>query len=800
MSGAATTRKCRVRGTTAERLGMRRVYGISSVWLVALVLGCWVGTHGASLLAQDTRSTPPTEKGNQPAHRKCPVMGEAAATYRHTAAGAMSIGDWWPNQLNLDILHQNSAMSNPLGRDFNYAEEFTKLDLDAVKKDIDELMTTSQDWWPADYGHYGPLFIRMAWHSAGTYRVADGRGGAGDGTQRFAPLNSWPDNASLDKARRLLWPIKQKYGRKISWADLLILAGNCALESMGFETLGFAGGREDVWEPQKDVYWGPETKWLGGERFQGGREIENPLGATQMGLIYVNPEGPKGKPDPAAAASAIRETFARMAMNDEETVALIAGGHTFGKAHGAADPAKHIGPEPEAAGLELQGLGWKNSYGTGKAGDTITSGLEGAWTSTPTAWSHGYFNNLFDYEWELVKGPGGAWQWTPQDPSAQGTVPDAHDPAKSHAPMMFTTDIALKVDPAYKKISKRFHENPDEFANAFAKAWYKLIHRDMGPVTRCLGPWVAEPQLFQDPVPEVDHELIDERDIAGLKRKLLDSGLSISQLVSTAWASASTFRGTDYRGGANGARIRLEPQKNWDVNNPEGLAKVLRKLEQIQTAFNGSQSGEKRVSLADLIVLGGCAAVEQAVKQAGHDVQVPFTPGRTDATDEMTDAESFEPLEPTADGFRNYHSPDHKFDRPAPELLVDRANLLTLTAPEMTVLVGGLRVLGANADDSALGVFTERPGTLTNDFFVNLLDMGTKWRPSPDCEHFYEGRDRETGEVKWMATSVDLVFGSNSQLRAIAEVYASDDADEKFVQDFVTAWNKVMNLDRFDLD
>ncbi len=727
-------------------------------------------------------------------------MGEAAAPYRHTAAGAMSIGGWWPNQLNLDILHQNSAKSNPMGEDFNYAEEFTKLDLDAVKKDIDELMTTSQDWWPADYGHYGPLFIRMAWHSAGTYRVADGRGGGGDGTQRLAPLNSWPDNASLDKARRLLWPIKQKYGRKISWADLMILAGNCALESMGFETLGFAGGREDVWEPQKDVYWGPETQWLGSERFAGDQELENPLAATQMGLIYVNPEGPEGKPDPAAAAGVIRETFARMAMNDEETVALIAGGHTFGKSHGAADPAEHLGPEPEAAGLEMQGLGWKNSYGSGKAGDTITSGLEGAWTSTPIEWSNGFFNNLFQYEWELVKGPGGAWQWTPTDPSAQGTVPDAHDPTKSHAPMMFTTDIALKVDPAYKKISKRFHENPDQFADVFAKAWYKLIHRDMGPVTRCLGPWVAEPQLFQDPVPDVDHELIDERDIAGLKSKLLDSGLSISQLVSTAWASASTFRGTDFRGGANGGRIRLEPQKNWDVNNPQRLAEVLRKLEQIQTEFNDSQSGDKQVSLADLIVLGGCAAVEQAAEKAGYDVQVPFTPGRTDATDEMTDAESFEPLEPKADGFRNYHSHDHKFDRPGPELLLDRAHLLTLTAPEMTVLVGGLRVLGANADDSALGVFTERPGTLNNDFFVNLLDMGTKWRQSSDCEQFYEGRDRETDKVKWMATSVDLVFGSNSQLRAIAEVYASDDADEKFVRDFVAAWNKVMNLDRFDLD
>lgn len=743
-------------------------------------------------------STESQKGANMESQGKCPVMVDMRPpSERHTAAGAMSNGDWWPNQLNLQILHQNSRKSNPLASDFNYAEEFAKLDLNELKKDIEELMTTSQDWWPADYGHYGPLFIRMAWHSAGTYRVTDGRGGASDGTQRFAPLNSWPDNANLDKARRLLWPIKQKYGQKISWADLMVFTGNVALESMGFKTMGFAGGREDVWEPQMDVYWGPESEWLGDKRYSGDRDLDNPLAAVQMGLIYVNPEGPNGKPDPLAAAKDIRDTFGRMAMNDEETVALIAGGHTFGKSHGAATPEGHVGPEPEGAGLEEQGLGWKNTYGKGNAGDTITSGLEGAWTSTPTQWSNGYFDNMFDYEWELTKSPAGAWQWTPKNDEAQGTVPDAHDPNKSHAPMMFTTDLALKVDPAYGKISKRFHENPDEFAKAFAKAWYKLIHRDMGPTSRFLGPWVAEPQLWQDPVPAVDHELIDEQDIAALKKKVLASGLSVSQLVSTAWASASTFRGSDYRGGANGARLRLAPQKDWPANEPEELSKVLAKLEEVQTEFNKSLSDGKKVSLADVIVLGGCAAVEQAAKSAGHDVQVPFYPGRTDATDEMTDAESFDVLEPKADGFRNYYS--HELDRPAEELLVNRANLLTLTAPEMTVLIGGMRVLNTNTGDSQFGVFTDQPETLSNDFFVNLLDMGTTWKKSPMCEHFFEGRDRETGKVKWMATSVDLVFGSNSQLRAISEVYASEDSQEKFVHDFVAAWNKVMNLDRFDL-
>ncbi len=742
------------------------------------------------------------DSDSKPAEAKCPVMMDMApASARHTAAGIMSNGDWWPNQLNLDILHQNSAKSNPLGEDFNYAEEFQKLDLKAVKQDLGELMTDSQAWWPADYGHYGPLFIRMAWHSAGTYRVSDGRGGASDGTQRFAPLNSWPDNGNLDKARRLLWPIKQKYGNKISWADLMILAGNVSLESMGFETFGFAGGREDVWEPQEDVYWGPESQWLGGKRYSVEKGLENPLAATQMGLIYVNPEGPKGQPDPLAAAKAIRETFGNMAMNDEETVALIAGGHTFGKAHGAAKPDEHVGPAPEEASLEEQGLGWKNSFGKGNADDTITSGLEGAWTTTPAQWSHDYFEHLFGYEWELTKSPGGAHQWTPKDDTAQGTVPDAHDPEKSHAPMMFTTDLALKMDPAYAKISKRFHEHPEEFEQAFAKAWYKLTHRDMGPFSRLLGPEVAEPQLWQDPVPEVDHELIDTADIADLKRKLLNSGLTVSELVSTAWASAATFRGSDKRGGANGARIRLTPQKDWEVNQPAKLAKVLKTLEQVQREFNDAQSDGKKVSLADLIVLGGCAAVEKAAKQAGHDIEVPFVPGRTDATQEMTEVESVAYLEPKSDGFRNFVAKE--IDRPAEELLVDRAQLLTLTAPEMTVLVGGMRVLNTNSDSgpfAELGVFTQRPETLTNDFFVNLLDMDTEWRKSPMCEHFFEGRDRESGDVKWTATRVDLVFGSNSQLRAIAEVYASSDAQEKFVRDFVAAWNKVMNLDRFDLD
>ena len=724
-------------------------------------------------------------------------MGASAGPNRHTAAGAMSIGDWWPNQLNLKMLHQNSAKSNPLGEDFDYAEEFKKLDLDALKKDIKKLMTTSQDWWPADYGHYGPLFIRMAWHSAGTYRVTDGRGGASDGTQRFAPLNSWPDNANLDKARRLLWPIKQKYGQRISWADLMILTGNCALESMGFKTFGFAGGREDVWEPQEDVYWGPETEWLGDKRYAGERELENPLAAVQMGLIYVNPEGPNGNPDPLAAAKDIRETFARMAMNDEETVALIAGGHTFGKAHGAASPEGNVGPEPEGAPLEEQGLGWKNTYGKGNAEDTITSGLEGAWTSAPARWSHMYLSNLFAYDWELVKSPAGAQQWVPKDGAGAGTVPDAHNPSKSHAPIMFTTDLALKMDPIYGKISKRFFQNPKEFEEAFAKAWYKLTHRDLGPVARCLGPEVAEPQLWQDPVLAADHPLIGEQDIADLKGKILASDLSISQLVSTAWASASTFRGSDNRGGANGARIRLAPQKDWEVNKPAELAKVLQALEKIQKDFNDSQTGGKKVSLADLIVLGGCAAIEEAAKKAGHDVNVLFSPGRTDATQEMTDVDSFAVLEPKQDGFRNFLG--HELDRPAPETLVDRAQLLTLTAPEMTVLVGGMRVLGTNVGFPELGVFTKRPETLTNDFFVNLLDMSTEWQVSPVCEHFYEGKDRQTGDVKWTATSVDLVFGSNSQLRAIAEVYAGAEAQQKFVNDFVAAWNKVMNLDRFDL-
>ena len=726
---------------------------------------------------------------------KCPVLG---GPHRHTAVGATANQHWWPNQLNLKILHQNSPLSDPMGKDFNYAEEFKTLDLDALKRDINELMTTSQDWWPADYGHYGPLFIRMAWHSAGTYRIHDGRGGAASGTLRFAPLNSWPDNVNLDKARRLLWPIKQKYGRKISWADLMILTGNCALESMGFKTFGFAGGREDVWEPEEDIYWGPETTWLEDERYSGDRELENPLGAVQMGLIYVNPEGPNGTPDPLAAARDIRETFRRMAMNDEETLALIAGGHTFGKTHGAA-PEEHKGPEPEGASLEEQGLGWKNSFGSGKAGDTIGSGLEGAWTTEPTKWDNNYFDNLFGYEWEQVKSPAGATQWTPTDASTVGTVPDAHDPSKKHAPMMFTTDLALKMDPIYAPISKRFHENPEEFADAFARAWYKLTHRDMGPRTRCLGPLVpAEPQLWQDPVPDVTHELIGGQDIAELKGKILASGLSISQLVSTAWASAATFRGTDKRGGANGARIRLAPQKDWEVNNPAELRKVLKTLEEIQTDFNSSQSDGKIVSLADVIVLGGCAAVEESAKKAGHDVQVPFSPGRTDALQEQTDVDSFAVLEPTADGFRNYVRNGHK--RPAEELVVDRAHTLTLTAPEMTVLVGGMRVLNANVGQSELGVFTNRPETLTNDFFVNLLDMNTKWQVSSKSEHVFEGRNRGTDELKCTGTAVDLVFGSNSQLRAIVEVYACADSQQTFVRDFVAAWDKVMNLDRFDLD
>jgi len=686
-----------------------------------------------------------------------------------------------------------------MGEAFNYAEAFKTVDLDALKQDIEEVMTTSQEWWPADYGHYGPLFIRMAWHSAGTYRIHDGRGGAASGTLRFAPLNSWPDNVSLDKARRLLWPVKQKYGRNLSWADLMIFVGNCALESMGFKTLGFAGGREDVWEPEEDIYWGPETTWLGDERYTGERDLEKPLGAVQMGLIYVNPEGPNGNPDPAAAAVDIRETFGRMAMNDEETVALIAGGHTFGKAHGAADPDQHVGPEPEGASLEEQGFGWKNSFGSGNAGDTITSGLEGAWTTDPVQWDNNYFDNLFGHEWDLVKSPAGASQWTPRDESARDTVPDAHDSSARHAPMMFTTDLALRTDPIYEPISRRFHENPDEFAEAFAKAWYKLTHRDMGPRSRCLGPLVPEePQLWQDPVPAVDHELIGAQDVANLKDRILESGLSLSQLVSTAWASAATFRGTDKRGGANGARIRLAPQKDWEVNQPEELAKVLPLLEQIQTDFNGVQTNGKRVSLADVIVLGGCAAVEEAAKKAGHELEVPFTPGRADALAEQTDVDSFAVLEPTADGFRNYLREGHT--RTAEELLVDRAHMLTLSAPEMTVLVGGLRVLNANVGGSELGVLTRQPGSLTNDFFVNLLSMDTEWKKSARCEHFYEGRDRASGELKWTGTAVDLVFGSNSQLRAIAEAYACDDSQPAFVRDFIAAWDKVMNLDRFDLD
>ena len=723
---------------------------------------------------------------------KCPVMAGSHAR------GAMANQHWWPNQLNLRMLHQNSPLSNPMGEEFTYAEAFKTLDLDALKKDIVATLTTSQDWWPADYGHYGPLIIRLAWHSAGTYRIGDGRGGASSGTQRFAPLNSWPDNANLDKARRLLWPIKQKYGRKISWADLMILAGNCALESMGFKTFGFGGGRADVWEPDEDIYWGPETTWLGDERYSGDRELADPLGAVQMGLIYVNPEGPNGNPSALAAAKDIRETFARMAMNDEETVALIAGGHTFGKTHGAADANKYVGREPEGAGLEEQGLGWKNSFGSGKAGDTITSGLEGTWTPTPVTWDNSFFETLFRYDWDLVKSPAGAWQWVPTDPAAAETVADAHDPSKTHPPVMLTTDLALRMDPIYEPIARRFYENPDEFADAFAKAWYKLTHRDMGPISRYLGPEVpAEPQLWQDPVPAVDHEPIGEDDITALKGTILESGLSISQLVSTAWASASTFRGSDMRGGANGARIRLAPQKDWDVNNPAELGTVLQTLETIQEAFNGSASGGKKVSLADLIVLGGCAAVEQAAKDAGHDVQVPFSPGRTDAAPEQTDVDAFAPLEPTADGFRNYFR-DGDPRRPE-ELLVDRSCLLTLTAPEMTVLIGGLRVLNANARQSELGVFTKRPETLTNDFFVNLLAMGTEWQASSASDGVFEGRDRTTGELTWTGTAVDLVFGSNSQLRALAEVYACDDAGQTFVRDFVAAWDKVMNLDRFDL-
>jgi catalase-peroxidase len=724
-------------------------------------------------------------------------MNEDSGAKKPIAGGGTSIRDWWPSQLNLKILHQNSQLSNPMGEEFNYAEEFKKLDLEAVKKDLYALMTDSQNWWPADYGHYGGLFIRMAWHSAGTYRKGDGRGGAGDGTQRFPPLNSWPDNANLDKARRLLWPIKQKYGSKISWADLMILAGNCALESMGFKTFGFGGGREDVWEPQEDVYWGTESEWLGDKRYSGDRELENPLAAVQMGLIYVNPEGPNGNPDPVASGRDVRETFGRMAMNDEETVALIAGGHSFGKCHGAG-PASHVGPEPEAAGIEEQGLGWKSSFGSGKGGDTITSGIEGAWKPKPTKWDMGYLNTLFKYEWELVKSPAGAHQWLAKDVAEEDMVVDAHDPSKKHRPMMTTADLSLRFDPIYEKIARRYQQNPEEFEDAFARAWFKLTHRDMGPRSRYLGPEVpAEELIWQDPIPAVNHELIDEKDIASLKGKILASGLSISELVSTAWASASTFRGSDKRGGANGARIRLALQKDWEVNQPTQLKKVLQTLEGIQKEFNSAQSGGKKVSLADLIVLGGCAGVEQAAKNAGHDITVPFMPGRMDASQEQTDVESFAVLEPVADGFRNYLKT--KYAVSAEELLVDRAQLLTLTAPEMTVLVGGMRVLNANFGQSQHGVFTKRPETLTNDFFMNLLDMNTTWNATSEDKDVFEGRDRATGEVKWTGTRVDLVFGSNSQLRALAEVYGCEDSREKFVHDFVAVWNKVMNLDRFDL-
>lgn len=725
---------------------------------------------------------------------KCPFHGGAL---KQSAGAGTRNRDWWPNQLKLNILRQHSALSNPMGESFNYAEEFKSLDLNAVKNDLFELMTTSQDWWPADYGHYGPFFIRMAWHSAGTYRISDGRGGGGTGTQRFAPLNSWPDNANLDKARLLLWPVKKKYGKKISWADLMILAGNCALESMGFNTFGFGGGREDVWEPQEDVYWGSETEWLGDKRYTGDRNLENPLAAVQMGLIYVNPEGPNGNPDPLAAARDIRETFGRMAMHDEETVALIAGGHTFGKTHGAADPGEYVGREPAAAGIEEQSLGWKNTFGTGNAGDTITSGLEGAWTTTPTKWSNNFFENLFGFEWELKRSPAGAQQWKPKGGAAADTVPDAHDATKRHAPTMLTTDLALRVDPAYEKISRRFFENPDEFADAFARAWFKLTHRDMGPRARYLGAEVPQEELiWQDPIPEATYTLIDAADIAALKADILASGLTVSQLVSTAWASAATFRGSDKRGGANGARIRLTPQKYWEVNNPTQLASVIDTLEGIQSKFNAANT-EKQVSIADLIVLGGCVGIEQAAKHAGVEVTVPFTAGRTDASQAQTDVESFAVLEPAADGFRNYFKPKHAVS--AEEMLIDKAQLMNLTAPEMTALVGGMRVLNTNFGQTSHGVFTKRPETLTNDFFVNLLDLGTTWKASSDAQNVFEGRDRATGELKWTGTRVDLIFGSNSELRAIAEVYGCEDSSDKFIHDFVKAWSKVMNLDRFDL-
>jgi len=752
----------------------------------------WIASHRALILHFiDSKEGTTTMDTNVTDEGKCPVVG-------HTTRLARMNRDWWPNQLNLHVLYQNPPQSNPLGQAFNYAQEFESLDLDAVVKDLHALMTTSQDWWPADYGHYGPFFIRMAWHSAGTYRIGDGRGGAGSGTQRFAPLNSWPDNANLDKARRLLWPIKRKYGRKLSWADLIVLTGTVALDSMGFKTFGFAGGREDVWEPEEDIYWGREGTWLGDDRYKNERDLEQPLAAVQMGLIYVNPEGPNGKPDPAASAVDIRETFSRMAMNDEETVALIAGGHTFGKTHGAAEPGQYVGLQPESAGIEQQGLGWDNSYGSGKGVHTITSGLEGAWTTNPIKWDNNYFDNLFGFDWELVRSPAGANQWAPKDADAAHTVPDAHDPEKRHAPMMATTDLALKVDPVYAPIAKRFHENPEQFADAFARAWYKLTHRDMGPRARYRGKLVpAEVLLWQDPVPDVDHELVNEQDIVDLKAKILASGLSIAQLVSTAWASAATFRVSDKRGGANGARIRLAPQKDWEVNQPAELAKVLQTLEGIQAGFNASQSGGKKISVADLIVLGGGAAIEAAAKNAGHDVTVPFSPGRTDASQEQTDVVSFSVLEPNADGFRNYLGTED--GRSAEEVLVDRANLMTLTVPEMAVLVGGMRVLNANVGRSTHGVFTQQPETLTNDFFVNLLDMNTAWGASPTSENLFEARDRATGEIKWTGTRVDLLFGSNSVVRAAAEVYACDDSKEAFVKDFVAAWTKVMNLDRYDL-
>ena len=732
---------------------------------------------------------------NNPSQAKCPF---GHGSLKPSAGGGTSNRDWWPNQLKLNILRQNSSLSNPMGDHFNYAEEFKSLDLDALKKDIIDLMTDSQDWWPADYGHYGPFFIRMAWHSAGTYRIQDGRGGGGSGTQRFAPLNSWPDNVSLDKARLLLWPIKQKYGKKISWADLMILTGNCALESMGLKTFGFGGGREDVWEPEEDIYWGSEKEWLANQRYTGDRELENPLAAVQMGLIYVNPEGPNGNPDPIAAARDIRDTFGRMAMNDYETVALIAGGHTFGKAHGAADPNQYVDVAPAGAGIEEQSMGWKNTYGTGKGVDTISSGLEGAWSNTPTQWSNNYFKNLFSYEWELTKSPAGAQQWIPKNGMGADSVPDAHDPSKRHAPIMFTTDLALRLDPAYEKVSRHFYENPDELADAFAKAWYKLTHRDMGPISRYLGKDVpSETLIWQDPIPAVSHELIDSNDIAALKSTILSSGLSVSQLVSTAWASASTFRGSDKRGGANGARVRLAPQKYWEVNNPSQLSQVLDKLESIQHEFNNAQSGKKAVSIADLIVLGGCAGIEKAAKNAGHHVSVPFTPGRSDASQEQTDVESFAVLEPIADGFRNYQK--GRATSSAEEMLLDKAQLMTLTAPEMTVLVAGMRVLNTNFDQSKHGVFTGNAEALSNDFFLNLLDMNTTWKAISESKQSFEGRDRASGEIKWTASRVDLIFGSNSELRGIAEVYGCADGKEKFVKDFVAAWNKVMNLDRFDL-